>query len=402
MTIRRGACPTFSKPMQTGDGLLARLHPAGPISLDAFAGLGRASQAHGNGIIEVTQRGSIQVRGLRPESLPGFTAEVRALEFDAPEGVVVLAPPLSSRGLALAAVIREAIHAAGLSSGLAAKTTVIVDTCDGLSLDDLSADLRFRTAGAAFLVGIATRPARWLGAIAQEALGEVAVSLLSVMAAAGREARMRDLDAASLRTTIFRHLVDAEAPAEARSGDAIGRHGEAYGIGLPFGSVDAAGLCALLALTRRLGADRAWVAPGRALIFEAVSPAFAAEVAALGFVVDRDDPRRRVQACTGAPRCASGLQAVRPLALALSGLLPAGVLHLSGCPKGCAHPATAAVTLVGGEAGFGVVQDGRAGDAPLAWIEASEVLTKLPDLLDRRRPGAVEPAVRQGRGAGRG
>lgn len=402
MTKRRGACPSFSAPMQTGDGLLARLHPSGPILLDAFAGLCRASQAHGNGIMEVTQRGSIQVRGLRAETVPGFTADVRALDFDAPEGVVVSTPPLSPRSLALAAVIREAIDAAGLARRLAAKTTVIVDAGDGLSLDDLPADLRFRAVGAALLVGIGTRPAQWLGAIAPEALGEVVVSMLSVLAAAGREVRARDLGAATFRPAITRHLVNAAAPGEARPDDAVGGHGAAYGVGLPFGSADAAGLLTLLSVAGRFGADRAWAAPGRALIFETVGPAFAPEAAELGFVVDPHDPRRRVQACTGAPRCASGLQAVRLLAAACAGLLPEGVLHLSGCSKGCAYPAKASLTLVGGEAGFGVVRNGRPDDMPIAWIDPSEVLTKLPDLLDRRRPAAEEPAVRRGRGAGRG
>lgn len=399
---RRGACPTFSTPMQTGDGLLARLHPAGPIPLDAFAGLCRAAETHGNGILEVTQRGSVQIRGLRAETLPGFTAEVRALDFDAPEGVVVLAPPLSSYSLALAATIRQAIDAAGLADRLAAKTTVIVDAGDGLSLDALTADLRFRADGAMFLVGLDTRPAQWLGAVAADALGEVVVSMLSALASAGRQARMRDLDSLVLRFAIRRHLVEARAPADARPGDALGWHGNAFGIGLPFGSVEAAGLLALLAVAGRFGADRAWAAPGRALVFEPVAPAFADEASRQGFLVDERDRRRRVQACTGAPRCASGLQPVRALASGLADLLPEGTLHLSGCPKGCAHPADAAVTLIGGEMGFGVVLDGRAGDTPFAWIEPSEVLTKLPDLLDRRRPAAVEPAGMRGRGAGRG
>jgi precorrin-3B synthase len=50
--------------MVTGDGLLARITPSSPISLDAFVTLCEAAQAHGNGIMEVTQRGSLQVRGL--------------------------------------------------------------------------------------------------------------------------------------------------------------------------------------------------------------------------------------------------------------------------------------------------------------------------------------------------
>ena len=77
--LRRGACPGLSAPMPTGDGLLARLTPVGSIALDAFAGLCAAARAHGNGIVEVTSRGSIQVRGLRPETAPLFAAEVAAL-----------------------------------------------------------------------------------------------------------------------------------------------------------------------------------------------------------------------------------------------------------------------------------------------------------------------------------
>ena len=36
---RRGACPGLSAPMATGDGLLARLTPAGSIPVPGFAGL---------------------------------------------------------------------------------------------------------------------------------------------------------------------------------------------------------------------------------------------------------------------------------------------------------------------------------------------------------------------------
>jgi len=38
--LRRGACPTLKAPMQTGDGLLARLNPvAGGLSPKSLIGL---------------------------------------------------------------------------------------------------------------------------------------------------------------------------------------------------------------------------------------------------------------------------------------------------------------------------------------------------------------------------
>ena len=52
--------------MLTGDGLLARLRVAGgrltPMQLGAIAALARE---HGNGLLEITARGNLQVRGLR-------------------------------------------------------------------------------------------------------------------------------------------------------------------------------------------------------------------------------------------------------------------------------------------------------------------------------------------------
>jgi precorrin-3B synthase len=41
------------------------------------------------------------------------------------------------------------------------------------------------------------------------------------------------------------------------------------------------------------------------------------------------------------------------------------MLHVSGCGKGCAHPKSAAVTLVGREGRYDLVRGGAAGDAPL-------------------------------------
>jgi precorrin-3B synthase len=81
--------------MQTGDGLLVRLLPIDAIPLAAFAGLCAAARTHGNGIVEVTARGSIQVRGLAPASAPRFAAAVGALGIAANDGVAVHTNPLA-------------------------------------------------------------------------------------------------------------------------------------------------------------------------------------------------------------------------------------------------------------------------------------------------------------------
>ena len=80
---RRGACPGLSVPMATGDGLLVRFLPAGRVALDAFVALCAAARAHGNGTMEVTGRGSLQVRGLTARSAAAFAQAVGALEIAA-------------------------------------------------------------------------------------------------------------------------------------------------------------------------------------------------------------------------------------------------------------------------------------------------------------------------------
>ena len=73
---RRGACPGLSAPMATGDGLLVRFLPADGIALDAAVALCAAARTHGNGTIEITARGSLQVRGLSARSAPAFACAV--------------------------------------------------------------------------------------------------------------------------------------------------------------------------------------------------------------------------------------------------------------------------------------------------------------------------------------
>ena len=61
----RGWCPTVHAPMPSGDGLLARVKPfGGQLPAAAIAALANAAASYGNGTIELTGRGNIQVRGI--------------------------------------------------------------------------------------------------------------------------------------------------------------------------------------------------------------------------------------------------------------------------------------------------------------------------------------------------
>src|SRR5262249_33103014 len=87
----RGICPGLSVPMPTGDGLLVRLRPTAPIPSDAMVGFCEGARRHGNGIIEISARGSLQVRGLTPHTAPLFASAVAELGIATHEGVPVIA-----------------------------------------------------------------------------------------------------------------------------------------------------------------------------------------------------------------------------------------------------------------------------------------------------------------------
>ncbi|MGO4831415.1 precorrin-3B synthase, partial [Rhizobiaceae sp. 2RAB30] len=86
----RGACPTLAAPMETGDGLLARLNPiSGGITPPTLAAIAEAAARFGNGQIEVTARGSLQIRGLTQITAPQFAEAIDRLDINVRTGVPV-------------------------------------------------------------------------------------------------------------------------------------------------------------------------------------------------------------------------------------------------------------------------------------------------------------------------
>jgi precorrin-3B synthase len=418
--LRRGACPGISTPMSTGDGLLARLiHPV-PISLDAFAELCEAGQAHGNGIIEVTQRGSLQVRGLSPASAPAFARTVTALGLGDDNRPGILTSPLLGLQArepvelaALVAALRNDLAACAELASLGPKVSLLIDGGGALHLDGVPADLRLQAGNASPLhVSIAANAAApmSLGWVEPHQAVEAVVRVLTRIAVRGPNARARDFangpDLHSLRASLSHLLVGEPPPALRPPAEPIATHplkdgSVALGVALAFGYSDARSLERLAQAAALCGAASIRPAPGRALLMIGVSPEMAAELAAAaaaeGFITRPDDPRRFVVACAGAPACGSGLLATRSLApeIALAAkpfLDAANLIHLSGCAKGCAHPGVAALTLVGPDR---VVVQGRAGDTPQGAISPANLAAGLRRLHEGDEPPPLGAVVRR-------
>ena len=185
--------------------------------------------------------------------------------------------------------------------------------------------------------------------------------------------RARGIDA--LRSLC--HIEPSAVPAPRPPAEMIGRHrlrdgSLALGIALAFGHTRADALVDMARLASAHGVRSIRPAPDRALMLIGVSSENADSLAAaaeqLGFVVNAGDPRRRIAACPGAPACASGFIDARRLATVLApqlvGLRAGIAVHVSGCAKGCAHPAPAALTVVGTPHGCGIIRNGTARAMP--------------------------------------
>jgi precorrin-3B synthase len=425
-SLRRGACPGLYAPMETGDGLLVRLLPLSrTISLDAFAGLCRAAQRHGNGMIEVTARGSLQIRGLTQTSAPLLADEVAALGVASETTVPIHVNPLAgldpseiSDASELAAQLQQCLSEKTSASQLSPKISVLIDGGGALHLDRLSADVRLRaettSEGLRYLVAIGGdgSTATTIGATSPEQVVPIVLNILHELAKRGRETRGRDLLSDNAwRIALSKLLTDAPAPPLRQGGEPIGMHqikGEkfALGVGLPFGQAACAELEEWLQTAKQAGASGLRTAPGGTLLLIGMT-AYAIDMLfhaakGRGFITSANDPRRFVAACAGAPFCKSAQAPARSLgphvAQAATSLFDGSVtLHVSGCSKGCAHRGSPALTLIGDDGKYRIVINGSPSDQGTGWIDADALPAALTRLADKvhseRQAGETNSAV---------
>ncbi len=344
---QRGWCPSLHEPMATGDGLLVRVKPpSARLSSDAARALADAAARFGNGVIELTRRGNLQVRGLSAVGVPGFAAAMVAAGLADPDPDVerrriVMPPPLAGDDPTVAAdalALAEAIEAI-VPAGLPPKVCIAVDG-GGVLAGTPAADIVISVQTSRFAGIDGTVPAVDTVALVQQQL----------LAMAGKA-----------RGTVQ----PARAPGSAIGFHryAVGWHG-AFGLGLPFGQTDPAGLRHLADLADRFSEGAIRTSPWRAMLLGRVRccdvPAL--QRAAAEWVIDPADPRLGITACVGSPGCDRATVPARLDAAWLAARGAGGPLHISGCAKGCAYSGGPA--LVGAAGRYSRVDNWRAGTTP--------------------------------------
>lgn len=367
------ACPGVLRLHEAADGYLARVRiPGGRIDGTGLRAVAQAASL-GNGIVELTSRAGLQVRGLRDD---GGEAVARIL---AGGGLIpsvahdrvrnIVAPPLGGRApeaLAETDGVVEALDRALCADrdlvALPGRFLFAVD--DGTrALDPLVADVELAAGRDGFrlcLAGIATRLVASPPGAAATAI-EAARAFARIVATEEPEAwRVKDLPDGGRR--LARELgLELQEPCETCSpppaatrpplGVVGQRDGRAAVCALPpLARLDPAQLRALAALLAPDATVR--TSPWRTLTLVDVPAPRARDLAdalrALGFVVAGGSGWEGLSACAGLGACTHARADVRAAATlrAAQRTTTTPLEHWSGCERRCGEPPGARVTVV--------------------------------------------------------
>ena len=358
----QGWCPGALRPMMSGDGLVVRVRPqAGRLSQAQAAGVAAAARAHGNGLIDLSTRGNVQLRGVTEARHPALIAELRALgliDADATDEArrnILVTPFADAATDALAARLGAALPQ---MPPLPGKFGFVVDTGPAPVFGGIAGDIRLERAAEGGLL-LRCDGAALAAPVSEDSATEAAVALARWFVAAGGIKDGRGRMAGLIGQGIMPEggLAGRVMPAAAAPAASPGLVAEGALVGFAFGQLAAETLARLAAL----GPLR--LTPWRMVLIEGLR----ALPDLPGLILTADDPIRRVEACSGAPACLQALAPVRDLAARLAADVPPGKhLHVSGCAKGCAHPGRADLTLVATAQGFDLIRGGHAFDTPYA------------------------------------
>ena len=358
----KGWCPGVWQPMRSGDGLVVRIRPrAGRIDAGQAAGIADLAERYGNGLIDLTNRANLQIRGVSEDNHPSLIdglAALRLLDSD-PDTEArrnILVAPFWSAGDETISIAEELERA--LAKGpadLPAKFGFAVDCGKQRVLAGASADVRIERDGDGQLM-VRADGAECGHHVARNATVATAIALAEwfVVSGGSKTGRMAGYLAAGAK--LPESLCGAALPARQQAVPDPGITGRGALFGIAFGQITHTALRWLAEQARGLR-----LTPWRMMLAEGLRDMPSRE----GFVARADDPLLRVVACSGAPRCHEAHAETRALAAALAPHLPAHLrLHVSGCAKGCAQSTPASVTLVATSDGFDVIRNGSTRDTP--------------------------------------
>ncbi|ADB34098.1 precorrin-3B synthase [Kribbella flavida DSM 17836] len=353
-------CPGVLAVHQAADGGLARVRlPGGMLTAAQLRVLAVASAELGDGNLELTSRGNLQIRALRPGApkelsdrlyaaglLPSITHErVRN----------ILASPLSGLDtsslydvLPLAVALDQQLCGTPRLAELPGRFLFALDDGRGdLATSGADVAVRMLAADQAALVLAGTDTGvRVAPADAPSTMLRAAEAFLDEREAQHSSAwRLAELENGADAVLAQLRAALQHSPASPSSSLPTGKavqvgtrlSGNGLVVGVPLGSLSPAQAAALME------AEELRVTPWRSVVMVgAKTPAALVEarLTQAGLVVDPESPWNRVTACAGRPGCGKALADVRADARRVTAMMPARhrPVHWSGCERRCGQP----------------------------------------------------------------
>ncbi|MGE7992395.1 precorrin-3B synthase [Pseudomonas sp. NPDC089554] len=382
---RPSACPGLWRIVAARDGGICRIKlPGGLLLAGQAEAVAEAAERFAGGVIEATNRGNLQIRGIQADH-NGLVEHLLAAGLGPREAAgddvrnLMLSPlagvdpeqlfdvrPLATQVLAM-------LESTPRLHQLSAKFAVQLDGGEGLAMLEHPHDL--------WLSAMQLDQQPWLafGLAGCPADGQVlgAVPLAQGLALV-RAVLERFLDLATPEQSRMRQLLETCSPTafveglgldirqdadvlgwrrKPSAGDWLGplaqQQGMALGVAPPLGRLTPAMLRGLARQAREAGDGSLRLSPWQGLVLthfnaERIEQA-QAELTALGMLCTPREPLAQVTACTGSSGCAKGQADTKADAARVAARLHAkapGSVHLSGCPRSCAVAHVAPATLL--------------------------------------------------------
>jgi precorrin-3B synthase len=394
---RASACPGLLRIVQAQDGGICRVKLAGgQLSSPQARAIAQAASHCASGVLELTNRSNLQIRGVRADAEAELIAQLLAAGLgprnpDADDVRNLLLSPAAGLDPAavfdtrpLAAQILALLEDSPELHSLSAKFALQLDGGEALNMLQHPHDLwlsarpgtpqllAFGLAGGPMDAPLAAVPREHGLALVQGVLQ------LFIQLAGTAHSRMRQLLSA-LPAAEFIAQLQTRLPFTLLQGAAIHTWQRAVvadsapigvfpqqqaglqmvAVGAQLGRINAEQLSVLADLAEHYGDASLRLTPWQGLLLPNIATArcaaLLAQLAALDLLTDAAEPLTRLIACTGSAACVKGLADCKADALLLATRLRSGAarpqVHLSGCPRSCACAHVAPYTLLAHSAG---------------------------------------------------
>ncbi len=391
-------CPGVFRLAEARDGGLARIRvPGGMLTAGQLREVARIARDQGNGIVDLTHRANLQIRGIDPRATAGLGDALREIDLVATDPTAdrlrnILASPLS--GLepdeiidvrASVAALDQALQSTPEIHGLSPKFSFLFDGGGSGRVAALAHDVGFIAERSpddpVFRLSLAGHATS--GIVAPGDAAHIGIALAKAVMALCAQGPARMTTALAGRTladvlsracagvpgALLRH--EGSSPASARLAPVLGPVRQrqdglfACGLGIPLGRLadDKARSLADLADTYGDGALRLapWQAVFVANVPGAVVEPLQLQARTIGLLTEPYCIDMRVTACSGSTGClrtncdtkADGAAILRALGRNRTKPEHPLIIHVSGCARGCAHPEASELLLLGRPDGDG-------------------------------------------------